>query len=152
MCPQIWLNVNDLTSREQNLINSRFYEKRFSVITFDSGKARRLFCHHRVSLVQTRRINYKMTLKSYVKKMTWGKGPDNDLIGKCHVAFQSIHIDYRHLEHIYCVLIALDCLHQKLLPKKLLVTYNDLKWPWRTEEGSLIAIFPFREVESSSNV
>ena len=32
---------------------------------------------------------------------------------------------------------------QKVIDEKLMVTFHDLKWPWRHEEGSLVAIFRF---------
>ena len=51
---------------------------------------------------------------------------------------------YRRPEHIYGVFITLAGLYQKSYPKKLLVTFNDLKWPWRHDEGSPVTIFRLR--------
>ena len=65
----------------------------------------------------------------------------HDMIGKGHVAFQSILIVGLNTSIIYGVFIALAGLYQKLLPKKLLMTFRGLKLPWRHGEGSLVAIF-----------
>ena len=83
-------------------------------------------------------MNYDSTLKSHVEKFdlkprSW---PDRS----CCISVDP----YRRPEHSYCVLIALTCFFQKLLPKNLLGTFYDLKWPRRHEEGSLVAIFRFR--------
>ena len=54
---------------------------------------------------------------------------------------------YCRPEYIYGDFIALACLYQKVLPKKkLLVTLvlHNLKWLWRHEEGSPVAIFRVR--------
>ena len=51
---------------------------------------RRLFCQHRVPLLKMRRMNYKLTLKCHFENLTKGQG--HDLIGKGHVACQSICI------------------------------------------------------------
>ena len=68
-----------------------FYVKSFFyVITFDLVKTRQLFCQHRVFLVNTRRMTYKLTLKSHVESLTSGQG--HDLTRKGHVAYQSIRI------------------------------------------------------------
>ena len=52
----------------------------FSITTFDSKKERHLSCQHRVSLNETRQMNYKLTLKGHVKNVTKGQG--HDLIKK----------------------------------------------------------------------
>ena len=45
--------------------------------------------------------------------------------------------------------LRLWCFHRsslsqsKVIAEKLLVTFHDLKWPWRHQEGSLVAIFRF---------
>ena len=49
---------------------------------------------------------------------------------------------HRRPEH-YGVFIKLVCL-TKGIAEKLLVTFHDLKWPWRYEEGSLVTILWFR--------
>ena len=100
---------------------------------------RHSFCQHRVSLVETRRINYNLTLKGHFEYLIYSQG--HDMIGKGHVAFQSILIVGLNTSIIYGVFIALAGLYQKLLPKKLLMTFRGLKLPWRHGEGSLVAIF-----------
>ena len=42
------------------------------------------------------------------------------------------------------VFIALACRYEKLLQKKLLVTFHDLMWPQEHEKGSLVTVFRFR--------
>ena len=66
--------------------------RRFSVITFDSVKTRHSVCQHRFSLFKTRRMNYNLTLKGNIETLTSGQG--HDLIGKGHVAYQSIRMVY----------------------------------------------------------
>ena len=61
-----------------------FYVKRSSAITFDSVKTPHSLCQHRVPLVKTHGVNYKLTLKGYVENLI--KGPGHDLTGKDHVA------------------------------------------------------------------
>ena len=61
-----------------------------SVIAFDSVVRRHSFDQHRVSLVKTRRMNYSWTLKGHSENSTSGQG--HDLIGKGHIAYQSIMI------------------------------------------------------------
>ena len=51
--------------------------------------------------------------------------------------------------NISMVFIALAGLYQKLLSKKLLVTFHDLKRPWRHSEGSLVAILRLRVLSLS---
>ena len=94
----------------------------------------------RVPLVETSRMNYQLTLKGHfkiwpkVKVMTW-------------LEKIIMHISRSVSSAWAC--IYLRCLHRSSLPLsnviggKLLVTFHDLKWPWR-HEGSLFAIFLFR--------
>ena len=63
-------------SGSKNSKNSRFCDKRFSVITFDSVETQHLFCQHRVSLVEPRRMIYNLTLKGHVGNLTSGQGHD----------------------------------------------------------------------------
>ena len=67
-----------------------FCDKSFSEITFDSAKTQYLFCQNRVSLVETRRMIYNLTLKGHFENLTSGQG--HDLTRKGHVAYQSIGI------------------------------------------------------------
>ena len=67
--------------RAKNRKNSRFYEKLFFTNYFWLRKnSAFVFCQHRVSLVKTRQMNCKLTLKGHVKKiwphnkvMTWSE-------------------------------------------------------------------------------
>ena len=89
-CPQIVPKSNGLTSIEQNSKNSCIYKKVLSVIHFDSVQTRDSFSQHHIFLVETRRINYKLTLKGHVENLT--KGQRHDVTGKGHVAYQVIRI------------------------------------------------------------
>ena len=124
--------------------NNRFFAKKFffSVITFDSVNSRHSFCQHRISLIETRRINYNLTLKGHLENLTSGQGWQGSTDRKRSYC---ISVDpYGRSEHIYGAFIALNGLYQKLLPKKLLVAFHDQKWPWQHSEGSLVAIFRLR--------
>ena len=62
----------------------------FCVKTFTSVKARYLFCQRGVSLVETRRMVYNLTLKRLFENLPSCQG--HDLIWKGHVAYLSIRI------------------------------------------------------------
>ena len=67
-----------------------FAKRHSSVITFDSVKTGYSFYQHRIYLLKTRRMNYNLTLKGHFENLTSGQG--HDLIGKGHVAYQSIRM------------------------------------------------------------
>ena len=60
-------------------------------------------------------------LKGNLENLTSVQG--HDLIEKSHVAYQSIHMIVSHLWYF----IALAGLYQKLLLKKLLMTFHDMR-------------------------
>ena len=60
----------------------------FSNTKLLTQEPRHYFCQHRVSLVETRRMNYNLTLKGQLENLTSGQG--HDLTGKGHVAYQSV--------------------------------------------------------------
>ena len=100
---------------------------------------------HRVPLVKARWMNHNLTLKGHVESFTSGQG--HNLIGKGHVAYQSIRIVGLNTP-IYMVIW---CFYRsslslsKVIAEKLLVTFHDLKWSrWHEGRGSLVAIFRFR--------
>ena len=59
---------------------------------------------------------------------------------KGDVAYLSVD-PYRRPEHIYGVFIASSWSLSKVIAEKRLTTWNDLKWPKRHNESSLVAIF-----------
>ena len=63
---------------------------------------------------------------------------------KDNIAYHSIRIV--GLNTFYAVFIALSAIWSlsKVIAEKLLITFHDLKWPWRHGEGSLVAIFRLR--------
>ena len=70
-------------------------------------------------------MNYNLALKKgYHENLNKGQGHMTRLEKVMLHISRSL---YRRPEHIYGVCIALDCLYQNLLPKKLLVTFHDLK-------------------------
>ena len=101
------------------------------VITFASVKARHSFCQHRVSLVDTRRINYNLIFKvilkiwPQVKVMTWSEKV------MLHIS-RIVSSAWTHQR----------CFHRsswpliKVIAEKLLITFHDLNWPWWHDEGS----------------
>ena len=105
-------------------------------MTFDSVKARCVFCKHRVSFVETRRMNYNLTLKGHlkiwskVKVMTWSKN------SMSHIN-RSVSSVWTHPWCFRCSRWSLS----KVIAAKLLVTFHDVKWLWQHAEGSLFTIF-----------
>ena len=109
-----------------------FCEKRLSVITYESVKARHSFCQHRVSLVKPRRMDYKLT-KGHVEN-------GHNLIGETHVAYQSIRIVSLNTSIIFS---SLWLVHIKSYCRK---AAGDLSWPEMTSAtwgGSLVTISRF---------
>ena len=153
--PQIWPEINGFASREQKLKNNRFLRKTFfSIITFHSVKAQHSFCQQRIPPVGTRRMNYNLTLKGHLEQVKL-VAPDRKR--SCCISVDPYRwpepmvfcgcwgLTPRLLNTAYGVFIALAGLYQMWLPKKLVVvTFHDLKWPWRHEEGSLVVIFRLR--------
>ena len=84
-------------------------------------------------------MNFNFTLEGHVENWTLGQG--HELIGKGHAAYQSIRIVDLNTSKVF---LSLYLVYQYLMPKKLLVTFHDLRWPQRHEEGSLAASFRFR--------
>ena len=84
-------------------------KKSFSVIAFDSNKSRHQFYQHRVTLVEKRRMNYKLTWKGHFENLTSGQG--HDLTGKSHVAYHSIRIVELNTSDMYIVK-HLTCYHR----------------------------------------
>ena len=85
----------------------------FSVITFDSVKARLCWLNH-VSLVENRRMNNNLTLKGHLENLTQDQG--HDLAGKGHVSYQCI-CNIGLNTSMYGAFMALSSFYQKLLPK-----------------------------------
>ena len=53
------------------------------------------FYQHRASLIESRRMNYILTSKGHIEKLTYGQG--HGRMGKGHVANQAIRIvDLNH--------------------------------------------------------
>ena len=77
--------------RAKTLKIAFFGKKSFSVITFDSIKTRHSFCQHRISILETRRMNFNLTSKYHSENLTSGEGwMEKVLNGKGHVAYLSI--------------------------------------------------------------
>ena len=98
-----------MASREQKLKIAVFVKTFFSIITFDSVKARHSFCQNRVSLVETSLRNYILTLKAHIENLTSGQGQKRS----CCISVDP----YRQPEHIYGVVIALAGFDRNILPK-----------------------------------
>ena len=107
------------TAKEPNF----FFWNRFSAITFDSNLARTFFYQQRVPLVQTRRMNYYLTLKGHVENFDLRSRSWPDPKRSCCISFDL----HRRPEHTYGVFIALAGVY--------------LKWHWRHGKGSQVAIF-----------
>ena len=86
-----------------------------------------------------RRIIYNMTLKIHVANLTSGQG--HDLIRKVmlHIS-RSVSSVWTHACCFYRSSRSLS----KVIAENLLVTFRDLKWPWRHDEGSPVTIFRLR--------
>ena len=78
---------------------------------------------------------WKVMLKIWpqVKVMTW---PEKVML---HIS-RSASSSWTHLWWFHRSSWSLS----KVIPEKLLVTFHDLKWPWRHDEGSSVAIFRLR--------
>ena len=88
-------------------------------------------------------MNYHLTLKGHVVKFDLGKSQTqgHGLIGKDHAPYQSIRIVVLNTSKVFSPLYLVSI---KSYCRKLPVIFNDLKWPWGNEEGSLVAIFLFK--------
>ena len=98
----------------------RFYKKMFSTITFESRKAQHSFCRHRISLVETRPINYNLVLKGHLKNIESRK-----MLGMLHIR-RSASSTWTHLRCVHRLSMSQES--QELLSKNT----GDLSWPKMT--------------------
>ena len=103
--------------------------KMFSItfFFFYSVRALHIFCQNRFPLVKARRWNCDFSLKGHFKNLTWDKVKDqgHGLIGKGHVAHQSIHIVDLNTSKVFSHRSSLSLL--KCIAENLWVTFHDLK-------------------------
>ena len=126
MCPQIWPEINSLASRKLKIT--------LKIAVF----AKQFFCNNFMFSKGTTIILPESCFSCWdASNELWV-----DLKRSYCISFDP----YRWPEHIYGVFNALSAIWSlsKVIAEKLLITFHDLKWPWRHGEGSLVAIFRLR--------
>ena len=88
-------------------------------------------------------MNYNLTLKGHFENLTSGQGHGlirNGYLWSCIGISWSRWSSWTQLWCLHCSSWYLS----KVIAEKLLVTFHDLKWSWRHDEGSLVSIFRIR--------
>ena len=92
-----------------------------------------------IPLIEARRINYNLTLKGHDEnwpKITVITRPEKVMLHTSRSASSA----WAHLWCFPCSSWPLS----KVIAENLLLTFHDLNWPRRHEQGLLVAIFRFR--------